>query len=281
MLRSSFVACTLLILALPAQADRIAPIARPVERALRVPVVVVGKVTAVEKDTVDATLYPRATNKVAHKIAVVKIETRLAGAEDLTHIKVGFVPAAAGLRRGPDNPELKEGQEWLFFLVKHHGGEFHAIPYMTPPVESKADNYKAEVEAVKKMLATVADPAKALKAEKAEDRFNAAVAIVYHLRSAEGAAYGYDSEPLTAEASRPILKALTEGSWKPAPGLERMGGYNAFAMLGLTDKDGWKPPAPDPNGDFFEQTRAAFAKWLDGPGKDYRIKKIVPKKAEK
>src|SRR5262245_37577378 len=106
-------------LASSARADRIAPIAQPVERALRVPVVVVGKVAAVEKEPVEATLYPGATQKVAHKIAVVKVETNLLGAANTTHLKVGFVPSGtAGIRpgRGPDNPELKEGQEWLFFL---------------------------------------------------------------------------------------------------------------------------------------------------------------------
>src|SRR5262245_13296778 len=69
-----------IVVAIPASADRMAPIARPVERALRTPVVVVGKVTAIEKDPVDATLYPGAQQKVSFKIAVVKVETNLAGA---------------------------------------------------------------------------------------------------------------------------------------------------------------------------------------------------------
>ena len=30
--------------------------------------------------------------------------------------------------------------------------------------------------------------------------------------------------------------------------------------------------------DYVELTRQAYLKWLDGPGKDYRIKKLVPKK---
>ena len=36
--------------------------------------------------------------------------------------------------------------------------------------------------------------------------------------------------------------------------------------------------APEAGKDFVELTRAAYVKWLDGPGKDYRIKKLVPKK---
>ena len=53
----------------------------------------------------------------------------------------------------------EEGQEWLFFLVKHHDGTFHAIPYMTPPLDTKSPGADKQIDAVKKVLATVADPA--------------------------------------------------------------------------------------------------------------------------
>ncbi len=277
--RAALVAFAVFALVAPARADRVAPIASPVQRALRSPVVVVGKVTSIEKETVDAPLYPGSTNKVAHKIAVVKVETGLAGAENLTHIKIGFVTPTAELRRGPDNPELKEGQEWLFFVTKHSDNGFYSIPYLTPPVESKAGDYKAQVESVKKALAAIADPAKAMKSEKAEDRYNAAVAIVYNLRSVpEGTRGEIEQVPLTAEESRPLLKALTEGKWKSEIASQAFNGFSAFSMLGLEEADGWKQPEPQAGQEFVEQTREAFAKWLDGAGKDYRIKKIVPKK---
>ena len=279
MIRTALAALAVFAFAAPVRADRVAPIASPVQRALRSPVVVIGKVTSVEKDAVDAPLYPGATNKVAHKIAVVKVEAGLVGAANLTHLKIGFVPPAAGLRRGPDNPELKEGQEWLFFVTKHADGGFYAIPYLTPPVDSKAADYKAQVGSVKKALAAIADPAKAMKAEKAEDRYNAAVAVVYNLRSVpEGTRGEIENVPLTVEESRPILKALAEGKWKAEIASQAFNGFSAFSMLGLEEVDGWKPPEPQPGQEFTEQTREAFAKWLDGAGKDYRIKKIVPKK---
>jgi hypothetical protein len=278
--RFLLVASALFIFALPARADRMAPIAKPTERALRSPVVVVGKVTAIEKDPVDEALYPGAPQKVPHKIAVVKVETNLVGAENVTHLKVGFVPAGAGGRRGPENPDLKEGEEWLFFLTPHHSGSFQAIPYLTPPVNSTDGTFKADVEAVKNILAVVADPAKAFKAEKAEDRFAAAIAIIYKLRTPPTwSAKGYEPVALTADESRPILKALAEGSWKATrTSDDGLGGYASFARLALTEADGWKPPAVQAGQDFFEQTRQAYAKWLDGPGKDYRIKKYVAKK---
>ncbi len=269
--------CVLAVIAIDVRADRIAPIASPIERAIRSRAVLVGKVTAIEKDTVDAPLFPGATNKVAHKIAVVKIETGLAGVENITHIKIGFVPPNPALRRGPDNPELKEGQEWLFFLTKNEAGGFYTIPYLTPPIESIAADYKDQVASVKTMLGLVADPAKAMKAEKAEDRFNAAVAILLKYRSVPEGTRETETITLTADESRPILKALGEGVWKTERASASMNAYSAFAMLGLTDKDGWKQPKLIEGKNFFEQMREAYNVWLAGPGKDYRIKKLVPK----
>lgn len=274
-------ALALLALAPAARADRIAPIARPVERALRVPVVVVGKVTAVEKDTVDAAYYAGGP-KVAHKVAVVKVETNLIGAENTTHVKIGFVPPAPNLRRGPDNPDLKVGDEFLFFLVKSPGGaNFYAMTYMTPPVPAAADKFKEQVAEVKGVLALVADPMKALKAAKPEERFAAATAILTKYRTpTEGVAYDkFEQVPISVDESRALLKALAEGAWAVRPaGDDGAHGYGTFSRLGLTDADGWKFPKAEAGKDFAEQVREAFAKWVDGPGKDYRVKKFVEKK---
>jgi hypothetical protein len=265
----------------PLRADRMAPIALPVERALRVPVVIVGKVTSVEKETVEAPLYPGAPNKVAHKIAVVKIETNLAGAPALTHVRIGFVPSGtAGIRpgRGPENPELKEGQEWLFFLTKHSDASFYTIPYMTPPVESKAADFKGQVENTKKILTVIADPAKALKAEKAEERFQAAVALVTKYRTPFDGTPEVEVAPLSSDESRPILKALAEGVWKRDQAVGQLNGLAAFFQLGLTEADGWNGPVAKAGEDFAETTRQAFIKWLDGRGKEYKINRLVAKK---
>jgi hypothetical protein len=266
-------AVVLVLVAVPARADRIAPISGPAERALRAPVVVVGKVTAIEKDAIDAHGYPGANTKLPFKIAVVKIETGLAGAADLTHIKVGFAPS----RRY--EVTLTEGQECLFFLAKHHEEAFHVMSYLTPPIDAKAIEFKQYVEEAKKALAAVADPAKALKAEKPEDRAAAATAIVYKLRSLfEETPKASEAVALSADESRPILKALAEGVWKADRRELTLSAYRAFILLGLGEADGWKAPAAEAGKDYVELTRAAYIKWLDGPGKDYRIKKLVPKK---
>jgi hypothetical protein len=66
----------------------------PTQRALSAEVVIVGKVTAIEKDMVEALPFPQSPNKVSYKVAVVKIETGLAGAANITHVKIGFIPPA-------------------------------------------------------------------------------------------------------------------------------------------------------------------------------------------
>jgi hypothetical protein len=281
MYRKLLLICGVFAVASPVRADRIAPIASPVERALRSPVVIVGKVTAIEKEPVEAVLYAGATNMVPHKVAVVKVEANLVGAGDTTHFRVGFVPSGTpGIRpgRGPENPELAEGQEWLFFLTKSPGGEFQIIPYMTPPVSAKAADYKAQVEGVKKILAAVADPIKALKAEKAEDRHAAAVALVTRYRTTPEDVREVENVAIPADVSKLLLKALAEGEWKFDRRGERLNAIAAFYSLGLGEADGWKAPVTKPGEDPAAVLHAAFVKWLDAPGKDYKIKKVVPKK---
>ncbi|MDY3559849.1 hypothetical protein R5W23_001021 [Gemmata sp. JC673] len=276
------------------------------QRAITAEAVVVGKVTAIEKDTVEAVPpFPGAKEKVTYRVAVVKIESMLAGADNLTHIKIGTqppqpapVPAPPGgpgvrpirpIRPGFQVPELKEGQEMLFFLTKHPSADFYIIPNMSLPVDIKTDAGKKELEAVKKVTGVLADPMKALKSDKAETRLLAATTMVTKYRSYPDFGGEVEQAAIPADESKLILKALVEADWsnkvRPAPGADVFANpINAFYQLGLSEQDGWAQPAfprPQPGQppvDFNALTKEAFVKWLDGPGKDYRVKKLVPKK---
>jgi hypothetical protein len=278
------------------------------QRALTADVVIVGKVTAIEKDTIDAEPFPGSKQKVAYKVAVVKIETGLAGANAVTHVKIGFVPPPKAdppqpvdpnlpvrpirPRPGIQMPELKEGTEMLFFLSKHPGADFYSMSPMSPPVDVKSDGGKKELEQVKKVMALVAEPLKGLKSEKPEVRNQTAAALVQKYRAYPQFATGEPKqEAIDKEESKLILKAIAEADWKqqvrPVPG-DEFGFFNpisAFYQLGLNDKDGWKPPVIPPQVpgappiDFNALQKETFVKWLDGPGKDYVIKKFVSKKA--
>jgi hypothetical protein len=268
----------------------------PAQRAVSAEAVVVGKVTSIEKEPIEASPFIGAPNKVPYKVAVVQIEKTLFGAKNLTHIKVGFIPpppppppggpqpaVRPPIRRGNVLPELKEGQEWVFFLTKHPDGSFFIMPNMSPPLDVKGEDTKKDLESIQKVLKIVEDPMKALKAEKAEDRGFAASVLASKYRSYPETGGEVDQVPINAEESKLILKALAEADWtkfdRAAPN-----GMQSFYSLALTDKDGWVPPKPvpvkpgEPPVNFNLVVKDAFEKWLVGPGKDYVIKQIVPKK---
>jgi hypothetical protein len=276
----------------------------PVQRAVTADVVVVGKVTAIEKEAVEVAPVPNAPNKLAFKVAVVKIETPLAGADGVTHLKVGFIPppmavpnagiaanaanaappaanargpAARQFRPGMQIPELKEGQEFLFFLTRHPSGQFHAMHPTSPPIELKGDEGKKQLEAVKKALTTLADPMKGLKSDKAEVRYETAALLLTKYRAYPDFGGEVAPQPVPAEESRLILSGLAAGDWtKFTP--DGPNGPQTFYTLGLTEADGWKLPVVPPGQNPNQVIQDAFVQWLAGPGKDYRVKRNVPKR---
>ncbi len=272
-----------LVLTTPVEAKRAILLYTPVQKLVRADAVVVGKVTALEKEAVTATPNPGATEKLSYKVAVIKVETGLVGAANVTHIKVGFFPPPPAnpavpvrpIRGGFQQVNLTEGMEGLFYLTKHHSGDFYTISPMLNPIDAKADDYKAQVAQATAGAAVLADPMKALKAEKAADRYSAATVLVQKYRAypENGAA---EQVKVSADESTLVLKALAEGNWTPDPNAPN--GYQAFAQLGLTDKDGWKYPQVKPGEDVYAKTKEAFVAWLAGAGKDYQISKWAPKK---
>jgi hypothetical protein len=272
---------------------------QPAQLAITTPVVVTGKVTSVEKDLVEVPApYVGAKDKQQYKIAVVKIADGLAGVDKdkVTHVRVGiFQPPRpdpnakppVGLRppRGPAVAvELKEGQELLLFLTKHPKADFYLMPGFAAPVDITTDAGKKQLEEVKKVTTALADPMKGLKSDKAEVRAQTAALVVMKYRSYPPFGGETEQVPIGADESQLILKALAEGDWKPARFNATPNALTAFGYLNLTEKDGWVPPkivrpAPgQPAPDFGAIHKDAFVKWLDGPGKDYKIKRIVPKK---
>ncbi|MCE9562564.1 MAG: hypothetical protein K8U57_10985 [Planctomycetes bacterium] len=270
----------------------------PARRAIMADITLVGKVTGIEKEPVMALPpYAGAKDKVAFQIATVKVETGLIGAEKLKEIKIGTIlppkvdpkaPIGPRIGGGPRRfgVDLKEGQELLLFLVKHPTEDFYTIPGGTLPVDIKTggEQAKKDVESVKQVAAILADPAKALKSDKPDMRAEAATVMVLKYRNYPVLGGEVDQVAIGAEESKTLLKGLTEGNWSsmnfrfdspPSP-------LQAFQMLGLTDKDGWIQPVivntpGAPPVDFGLVQRDAYMKWLEGPGKNYVIKKMVPK----
>ena len=278
----------------PALAGAAAPPPSAHQKFASAQVVVVGKVTAIEKATVDAPQFPGVKEKTSYKVAVIKIESGLVGAANVTHIKVGFVPAAPAPVGDPAVPPvgrpipgrggfgpvvLTEGQEGLFYLSKHHSADFYTISPMLAPIGAKDDGYKDQLAQAKLGAAALTDPMKALKAEKAPDRLFAANVLIQKYRAYPEGGVEAELVKISADESKLVLKAIAEGNWKGDPNDGNApNSYQAFSMIGLNEKDGWKYPVVKPGEDFIEKTKEAYVAWLAGAGKDYQISKWVAKK---
>ena len=251
------------------RADRMADHS-PAVRACLADITVIGTVTEIEKELVEAKPYPGATDPVGYTVAVVKIETNINGAKAMTHIKVGFIPPT-GKQRYP-TPDLKPDMALLLFLDKHPDGKFYLMPSLSPPVNVTPDA-KPLVEQVKKLAPAFADPTAALKAEKAEDRALAAGVLVTKYR------YGRFNVPreqvkLPEGESKLLLDALAGGDWSQTGDFTPM---TAVMMLGLTPKDGFTVPQPKAGEDAKALWKAEFARWRKAEGEKYEVLKWVPK----
>ncbi len=273
-----------LVMATPVQAKRVAAQPAPVVRALRANAVIVGKVTSMEKGTVDVA-NPGEAAKVPYQVAVLKVESLLSGPVGVTHVKVGFPAPAdpnkpAPPRRGYPSVTLVEGQSGLYFLTQHPTAGFYVINPMMPPVDASAENYKTDLESVKHALAVLAEPMNHLKAEKADDRYFAAAVLILKYRTYPEGAAEVDQVKVAPEETQMILKALAD-----APDWSRSASFpipptQIRNYLALTEKDGWKNPVLRPGvaEDVNKVFKDAFTTWLAGPGQTYQITKMTPKK---
>jgi hypothetical protein len=119
---------------------------------------------------------------------------------------------------------------------------------------------------------------KGLKSENAEDRYLTAGALLTRYRNyPDFTSGGVDQQDIAADESKLILKIIAERDWtKPDP--SGINPTQLFFSLGLTEKDEWKMPKPQPGMNFNALLKADYLLWLDGAGKDYRIKHLVAKK---
>lgn len=236
--------------------------------------VVVGKVTAVEKEEVEVAQYPGSQQRVSYKVAVVKVEDALSGKTNETHIKVGFQPV--GGRRGVTTFDFKENAEGVFFLRKHADTGIYLFDYNTQPLDATAKTYKDDLAVVKKAVAVFADPMKALKAKEKKDAYFAAAVLVAKYRTPT-AGTTVRTENLPTEESKLILQTILEADWSAAD-KDVPPPYQTFMRLGMTQKDGWKPAQFNGNGDFNTHMKDEFKKWVEGDGAKFQIKKYVAAK---
>lgn len=255
-----------------ARADRIAD-RPPLERMAVAEVVVIGKVTAIEKETVDAEPFPNAPKKVPFAVAVVTVDTIIHGSKNTTSIKVGFLPGTRSVRF--PGRILQEGDHVCLFLEKHPSGDFYAIPGVLPALEV-SDGSKETVDLIRKAGKVFDNPLTALKAEKAEDRLFAAQVLVQKYRLTHGGGFiAWEFDDVPAEETRLILSVIADGDWSAGGGGSPFG---ILTQLGLREADGFRRQSVKPGDDAVKLAEQDFKAWLDADGKKYQMKKYVPKK---
>jgi hypothetical protein len=269
-----------------ARAMMIAP--QPIaQRVANAEVIMVGKVTGFGDRTVSASPAPGAKNKVEYQIALVKVESTIAGAKGTKEIKVGFIPPMAGgaAPGGPIRPGLRRpmgvnftlDQEGLMFLTKHHEGDFYVAPmYFSVINKAGNTNFAKEVEETKRCVKLLADPKAGLDSKEMADRLLTAGMLMNKFRQFKpGKA---EKKPIDPELSKKILLTLAEADWnaRPArPGPFQMNPQMIFGQLQLTADDGWKPPKD------FKQFPAKAKEWCKDNADKYIIKRNVYENDEK
>lgn len=260
--------------------------------------VLVGKVTEIEKDDVEVLPYAGATEKMIMKVAAVKIETSVMGVKTVTHVKVLFqppvavpadIPPPAGvvrpaiIRRGGVTPiTLKEGDEALYFLTKHPtAANYYHIPASFAPVSAKAETFKSDLAKVTSLAAMLADPMKAFKAEKAEDRLAAAALLVQKYR--RGSNVPTKEVAIPAEETKAILKALADADWtaadKPTPGFDYTTAPTSIAnQIGLFPGSPKGVPQFQPKAgeSYNAKYQEVYKAWYEKNADKFEIKKFVP-----
>jgi hypothetical protein len=249
--------------------------------------IVVGKVTSIEDKVVAAKSFPTATQKTAYRIAVITIKDHLAGAKGLTSVRVGFIPPPQPVQGGPNQPirpirryptvDLKVGQEGCFLLTQHFEEPFYIVQgYYN--VIYKANNFDQQVAQIKDYVKLLDDPKEGLKSKNADSRLVTAAMLMTRYRTVKlGTKPPYKTEPIDAEQSKLILNVLAEADWTKVARFGQVSPWLLFNQLGLTAKDGWKPPQLAN----LQAMGEAAKEWIKQHAKDYRIQRYVAEKAEK
>src|SRR6266849_5970076 len=133
--RHAFLAMVGILIAGISAARGIVPLAEPSlpQRTALADLVIVGKVTALEPDLVQASPLLRIPGiaRIPYQVAVVSVQTPVLGIKTSSQIRVGYVVLPSATQesqvkyRRLARLKLAEGQEGCFFLTKHPEEDFY------------------------------------------------------------------------------------------------------------------------------------------------------------
>lgn len=230
------------------------------QRLIQADTVVIGLVTAIEDKPIESVPTPAAKEKVLYKIAQVKVQEAILGAKGKETLRVGFVK----------DKELKVDQEACFILAPHHAQPFYVYREAEADVCATGHRwFEYRMKILRQCARCLEKPLEALKSQDTQDRLLTAAILISRYRDS---ALGPKTEPIDAEESKLLLRALRDADWGKEDKALKLSPQPLFALLGLTAKDGWNPPK-DPVG-----ARLAAENWLIDNHNKYRILRFVPEK---
>ncbi len=280
----------------PAPGPFMQPLVQPIpQRMLQADTVVVGKVTTVAEKPTKAERFKGDAQKADYRLFTIKIDSALKGGNGLTHIKVGCLvpmgvaPVVPGviddqpirkpfpgrpIRPFPIQqlPMLEKDQEVLLFLRPHVSEPFYTISAMGDVTDSKAGNFKADVELARKVSKIWAEPMTSLKAKEPADRYQAAAVLVMKYRTPVGPA---KEEEVSVEESKLILEGIASGNWD-APQVGRFDSLTPMQVFYQLQPQtaGFVQPQN------FQEQPKAMKKWLEDNAGKFRVKRFVAAKSE-
>jgi hypothetical protein len=263
------------------------------DRIVQSDIVVLGRVVALEPKDVEAVLSSESPYKLDYRIAVVKVQEVIHGQEELKELRLGFISPDQDRKVDKTGKTMatfswlgfspaKVGQEGMFFLRKHHQGNFYVNFVFIGGFLPSDDTLELtkNLENARRLEKVLKLPLEALKAENESNRFLAATMLVTRYRLSWLKDRKLPEKAIDADESKLILKTLVEADWSDdtealCPSKYPSHPYQVFLQLGVTKADGYDPPikAPDSR-DILRYTQ----NWLRDNQEKYRIQRFTSSK---
>lgn len=236
------------------------------QRLAQAKCVVIGKVTEIEKKSVNALPFKGSNQKAQYQVAVIKVGESLKGDKGLTHVRVGFIaPVAPPPQQGRPvlvpssripSSSLKVGQEGCFLLKPHHDQTFFIVDGYQGVIAKGKDEaaFKKQMDEVRSCMKLIADPTKGLKSKDKSEQLMAAYVLLIQHRTPRPGVRNQQLQPIDADESKLILGVLRDADWNQRSGV--VNPFTVFNMLGVAPKDGFKRPRN------FKEFPAAAKAWL-------------------
>lgn len=234
-------------------------------------VVVKGRLATFEDTLVRFPATPGAPQNTAYQVGELIVAAVLHGPK-AERLRVGIIPdlvdADGKIIQYGEDPAALRGKDALFFLRRHHTGQFYQTDHRSYFLLTGPDQDAELEKECQRLVRLTADVKKSLQAADERDRLTTAAILLYRYRC--NLDLVRKTEPIDAEESTLILDALAGVSWagRQADPETLVHPQDLFALLQI---GGWVPPPKEPAPDL----EANAKRWLAENRKNYRITRYV------